>query len=130
MQPDADPYPQAAAPDVPPTAPGVFGLLTEPLTDGLVRRLLQTVIDPELGVNIVDLGLVYEIAIDESAGAVEIEMTLTTPGCPLSGFLDDQIRGCLAQLPQVRDVRIELVWEPPWDPEMMSGAGRRTLGWE
>lgn len=112
-----------------PAAAGVLGFLTEPLTVELVRRLLRTVIDPELGVNIVDLGLVYEIAIDASTGKVAIEMTLTTPGCPLSGFLDDQIRGCLAQLPQVREVAIELVWEPAWDPEMMSEDARETLGW-
>jgi len=115
--------------DLPPTAWGVLGLLTESLTVELVRGLLRNVIDPELGVNIVDLGLVYEIAIDEDAGSVTIEMTLTTPGCPLSGFLDDQIRGCLAQLPQVCDLRIVLVWEPAWSPEMMSDRARRALGW-
>jgi metal-sulfur cluster biosynthetic enzyme len=96
----------------------------------MVRGLLHDVIDPELGVNIVDLGLVYEITIDRDAGAVAIAMTLTTPGCPLSGFMDDQIRLQLAQFPQVRDIRIELVWEPAWSPEMMSDRARRTLGWE
>lgn len=115
--------------DTSPAAPSVLGLLTEPLTAGLVRRLLHAVIDPELGVNIVDLGLVYEIAVDPPTGGVDIEMTLTTPGCPLSGYMDDEIRGRLAQLPQARDVRIELVWEPPWDPEMMSDRARQTLGW-
>ncbi len=108
--------------------PGVLGLLTEPFTPSLVRRLLRTVIDPELGVNIVDLGLVYEIA-TEPQGLVGIQMTLTTPGCPLGGFLDDQIRACLAQLPQVSDVRVELVWEPPWDPAAMSDAAKEQLGW-
>lgn len=107
----------------------MLGLLTEPLTVELVRRLLRTVIDPELGVNIVDLGLVYEIAVDADAGSVAVEMTLTTPGCPLSGFLDDQIRGSLAQLPQVREVAIALVWEPPWDPDAMTDDARRALGW-
>lgn len=107
---------------------GVLGLLSEPLTPGLVRRLLRTVIDPELGVNIVDLGLVYDIA-TEPQGLVAIEMTLTTPGCPLGGFLDDQIRACLAQLPQVRDLRVELVWEPPWDPATMSQQAKEQLGW-
>lgn len=110
-------------------APGVLGVLSGPLSEGLVRRLLRTVIDPELGVNIVDLGLVYDIAVDGETGAVAIEMTLTTPGCPLSGYLDDRIRGCLAQLPQVRRVGVELVWDPPWDPEMMSDAARGALGW-
>ena len=110
------------------TAPGVLGLLVEPLRPELVHRLLSTVIDPELGVNIVDLGLVYEIAVDV-AGTVVIEMTLTTPGCPLGGFLDDQIRACLMQLPQVRDVRVELVWDPPWEPTAMSDTAKAQLGW-
>lgn len=111
-----------------PEGTGVLGLLTRPLTAELVRGLLRTVIDPELGVNIVDLGLVYRIGVGAD-GAVAIEMTLTTPGCPLGGFLDDQIRSCLAQLPQVRDVRVELVWQPPWDPEAMNDAAREQLGW-
>ena len=110
------------------SAPGVLGLLAEPLRPELVRSLLRTVIDPELGVNIVDLGLVYAISIDD-LGAVTIEMTLTTPGCPLGGFLEDQICDCLTALPQVRDVRVELVWEPPWDSHAMSDAAREHLGW-
>lgn len=106
----------------------MLGLLTEPLTPELVRGLLRTVIDPELGVNIVDLGLVYGVAV-EPGGSVAIEMTLTTPGCPLGGFLDDQIRACLAHLPQVSAVRVELVWEPSWDPAAMSDAAKEQLGW-
>jgi metal-sulfur cluster biosynthetic enzyme len=109
-------------------AASVLGLLSEPLGPELVRSLLQTVIDPELGVNIVDLGLVYGIEVDRR-GAVMIRMTLTAPGCPLGGFLEDQIRACLAVLPQVRDVQLELVWEPPWEPEAMSEAAREQLGW-
>ena len=68
-------------------------------------------IDPELGVNIVDLGLIYGIGVGAD-GRVMIEMTLTTPGCPLGGFLDDEIRARLTGLPQIREVRVELVWEP------------------
>jgi metal-sulfur cluster biosynthetic enzyme len=111
-----------------PVASGGLGLLTEPLTPELVRGLLRTVIDPELGVNIVDLGRVYGVVV-EPAGSVAVEMTLTTPGCPLGGFLDDQIRACLAGLPQVSAVRVELVWEPPWDPAGMSEAAKAQLGW-
>jgi metal-sulfur cluster biosynthetic enzyme len=111
-----------------PAASGVLGLLAEPLRPALVRRLLGTVIDPELGVNIVDLGLVYDIAVEDD-GTVIIEMTLTTPGCPLGGFLDDQIRACLMELPQVRDVQVELVWEPAWKPTAMSDAAKTQLGW-
>lgn len=118
---NADPAPGAAA-------PGVLGLLAEPLSPSLVRALLRAVIDPELGVNIVDLGLVYEVSVGGD-GVVGIEMTLTTPGCPLGGFLEDEIRACLAQLPQVRDVDLELVWEPAWDPAMMSDDAKEQLGW-
>lgn len=109
-------------------APGVLGLLVERLTPELVRALLRDVIDPELGVNIVDLGLVYDLAIDDS-GTVAIEMTLTTPGCPLGGYLEDQIRACLTALPQVSDVTVQLVWDPPWEPEAMSNAAGEQLGW-
>ncbi|HET6869259.1 MAG TPA: metal-sulfur cluster assembly factor [Solirubrobacteraceae bacterium] len=110
------------------SAPGVLGVLSEPLGPELVREQLREVLDPELGVNIVDLGLVYEIAVDAD-GLVAVEMTLTTPGCPLGGFLDDEIRTCLTSLPQVRDVRVELVWDPPWAPEAMSDAAKAQLGW-
>lgn len=107
---------------------GALGLLTRPLDAGLVLEMLRSVIDPELGVNIVDLGLVYDVTI-AADGSVDVEMTLTTPGCPLGGFLDDQIRACLAQLPQVRGVAVTLVWEPPWDPTAMSDLAREQLGW-
>lgn len=106
----------------------MLGLLAKPLTTDLARALLHDVVDPELGVNIVDLGLVYDVAVDDG-GAVAIEMTLTTPGCPLSGFLEDQIRACLTALPQVRDVRVALVWDPPWGPEAMSDTAKEQLGW-
>lgn len=109
-------------------APGVLGLLMHPLDPELVREQLRQVIDPELGVNIVDLGLVYEIGIGAD-GLVMIEMTLTTPGCPLGGFLDDEIRARLTALPQIRDVRVELVWDPSWAPEAMSDAAKEQLGW-
>src|SRR5579875_3812794 len=79
--------------------------------------MLRSVIDPELGVNIVDLGLVYDVAISPD-GVVSIAMTLTAPGCPLGGFLEEQIRACLAQLPQVRGTVVELVCDL---------AGRRRL---
>ena len=79
-------------------------------------------------VNIVDLGLVHDVAVSPD-GVVLITMTLTTPGCPLGGFLDDEIRACLTALPQVRDVRVELVWSPPWAPEAMSDVAKEHLGW-
>jgi metal-sulfur cluster biosynthetic enzyme len=102
-------------------------LLTASLTPELVNELLYDVIDPELGVNIVDLGLVYDVTIGE--GDVEVVMTLTTQGCPLGGFIEDEIVDCLAQAPQIGRVKVTLVWEPPWDPECMADAAREQLGW-
>lgn len=106
----------------------------EPNVDSSVPAMVETayeflheVIDPEIGVNIVDLGLVYGVAITE--GAVEVRMTLTTPGCPLSGYMDDSIRYVLGQMPGVVAIRVELVWDPPWSPAMMTDEAKRQLGW-
>lgn len=114
-----------AKPDMP---ADVLSLLDAPLTDELVLERLHSVIDPELGVDIVSLGLVYDVAVD-AAGGVDIEMTLTTPGCPLGGMLEDDIRAALVPLPRVSDVRVTLVWDPPWEPEAMSDEARERLGW-
>jgi len=97
------------------------------LTPVLVLRALRGVIDPELGVNIVDLGLVYEVGV-ATDGVVTIEMTLTARGCLLEGCIDDEIRACLAQLPQVRELRVRIVWEPAWGFSAMSDAARERLG--
>jgi metal-sulfur cluster biosynthetic enzyme len=106
---------------------GALGLLTAPLTPELALDALYEVIDPELGVNIVDLGLVYDVLIDD--GSVVVVMTLTTPGCPLGGFMEDEIHRCLNQFPQVRSAEVQIVWDPPWDPELMSDEAREQLGW-
>jgi metal-sulfur cluster biosynthetic enzyme len=103
-------------------------LLTAPPTAGLVTELLHEVIDPELGVNIVDLGLVRDVSVS-GAGDVAIVMTLTTPGCPLGGFIEDEIQDCLAQAARIGRVRVSLEWEPPWDPEQMTDMAREQLGW-
>jgi metal-sulfur cluster biosynthetic enzyme len=93
----------------------------------LIHQSLYEVIDPELGVNIVDLGLIYGIAVTERIA--RIRMTLTTPGCPLSGYMDDEIHRVLARLPGVDDADVSIVWDPPWDPSMLSEAAKRQLGW-
>lgn len=103
-------------------------LLSAPLSADLVTELLRDVIDPELGVNIVDLGLLRDVRLSDG-GDVAIAMTLTTPGCPLGGFIEDEIQDCLAQAPQVGRVRVELEWEPPWDPDQMTDVAREELGW-
>jgi len=104
--------------DAPSSAPDEASLL----------QALRAVVDPEIGLNVVDLGLVYDVAIGEN-GRVEIEMTLTTPGCPLHEAIDDAVRQALLPVPGVRSVRVHLVWNPPWTPEMITAEGRRALGW-
>jgi len=88
---------------------------------------LKTVYDPEIPVNIYDLGLVYSINIDDD-GVVAIDMTLTAPGCPVAqtfpGVVEDKVRS----VPGVKDSIVELVWDPPWDQDMMSEAAKLELG--
>jgi metal-sulfur cluster biosynthetic enzyme len=92
-----------------------------------VRDSLRGVIDPELGVNIVDLGLVYEIAVRDNE--VYVATTMTTPACPMHAYLTTQIEGVLWQrFPEMRDLDVELVWEPPWNPSMMSPELQRAMG--
>lgn len=105
----------------------VAALASGPVTEELVLRLLGDVIDPELGVDIVNLGLVYGIEISD--GAVVVRMTLTTPGCPLHAYLDDEVNGCLAQLPGTPKILVDLVWEPRWEPRMMTEEAKQALGW-
>lgn len=102
--------------------------MTEP-TENEVREALRTVIDPEVGINIVDLGLVYDIAVEP--GRITVALTMTTPACPLGDLITGQARDAiLMEAPEVDEVDIRLVWDPPWDPAMMSDAARKQLGWE
>jgi len=95
----------------------------------MLRDLLCEVIDPEIGINIVDLGLVYDVRLSAD-GAAEIVMTLTTPGCPLGGYIEDAIHDTLWGTPGLTGLNVQIVWEPPWDPElMMSDWAKRQLGW-
>lgn len=93
-----------------------------------VKKQLKTVIDPELHINILDLGLIYEIDINNSQGLVEITMTLTTPGCPLSHIFEEVIPEAIKKIPEVKEVKINLTWEPPWDPDKMSDEVKEEMG--
>jgi metal-sulfur cluster biosynthetic enzyme len=88
---------------------------------------LTTVYDPEVGLNLVDLGLIYELASRE--GHIHVVMTLTTPGCPMSDSMPDAVQRTLETIPGVKAVDVDLVWAPPWTPERISEAGLRELGW-
>ena len=88
---------------------------------------LRRVFDPEIPVNIYDLGLVYEVIVDAS-GAVGIRMTLTAPACPAAQSLPLEVRKRTAEVPGVTDVRVDIVWDPPWDRDRMSDAAKLQLG--
>ncbi len=99
--------------------------------DGLQARVIEAlrgVYDPEIAVNIYDLGLIYALDVDEGSGKVFIRMTLTAPACPVAQSLQDEVGFVVTEVPGVNDVEIELVWEPPWSMERISEAGRLTLG--
>ena len=96
-------------------------------TQEQVLDALREVFDPELGINIVDLGLVYEVRIDDEGG-VDIEYSLTTMGCPIGPLIEDQMRAVLAPLLGSGEVRPEMVLRPAWTPEMMSEEAKAALG--
>lgn len=101
------------------------------LSDELIRteawEHLGSLYDPELGINLVDLGLIYRLDVKE--GEVSVEMTLTTPGCPMSDSMPDAVERSLRLIPGVRSVAVGLVWAPPWEPEMMTERGKQEFGW-
>jgi FeS assembly SUF system protein len=97
---------------------------------GLRRKVLgalRTIYDPELPVNIYDLGLIYALDID-TAGHVDIKMTLTTPGCPVAQSFPAQVEQTVAEVAGVGGAHVEIVWEPPWDQSRMTEAARLQLG--
>jgi metal-sulfur cluster biosynthetic enzyme len=98
-----------------------------PVAKEAVLEALRNVFDPELGINIVDLGLVYEVEIDAD-GSVDITYSLTPMGCPIGPMIEDQMRQFLAPVPGVGEVRPEMVLRPPWSPEMMSDEAKAALG--
>ena len=93
-----------------------------------ILESLEQVIDPELGIDIVNLGLIYEIRFDETNGETEIDMTLTTMGCPLADLLTDQISDAMSDVPEVTKTDVKLVWYPAWTVEKMSRYARIALG--
>ncbi len=95
--------------------------------EGKIIDVLKTVYDPEIPVNIYELGLVYSIRIDDKFN-VQIDMTLTSPTCPVAGSLPGEVENKIKEIPGVNDVSVALVWDPPWSPEMMSEEAKLQLG--
>jgi len=99
----------------------------DPALQEQVVEALKTVRDPEIPVNLVDLGLIYELIVNRD-GTVYVEMTLTTPACPVAGALPGQVRDAIAAVPGVQDARVKLVWTPPWTQERMTEEAKLELG--
>ena len=95
------------------------------MTDEIVTAL-KTVYDPEIPADIYELGLIYKVDIEDDRG-VAVEMTLTTPNCPSAAELPHMVENAVASVPGVREVKVNLVWDPPWDPSRMSDEARLVL---
>jgi metal-sulfur cluster biosynthetic enzyme len=96
------------------------------LTDEEIYEVLRECYDPEIPVNVVDLGLIYGVAVE--GAAVNIQMTLTAPGCSMGTMIATEIEDKLLGLPECERANVEIVWEPPWTPHRMSEAARKQLG--
>jgi FeS assembly SUF system protein len=92
-----------------------------------VVEALRTIYDPEIPVDVYELGLIYDLKVDTS-GVINLQMTLTTPNCPEGASIPSRIEAKLRTVPGVRDVKLEIVWEPPWTPNRMSEAAKLQLG--
>jgi metal-sulfur cluster biosynthetic enzyme len=105
------------------------GMDPEALPEDVVRGALRSVEDPEAGMSIVDLGLVY--AVHSEPGRVRVEMTMTSPACPAAPYLVDEAAAAIRAIaPDGTDVSVELVWDPPWTPERMSDDAQEKFGWK
>ncbi len=97
------------------------------ITTDRVTSSLESVIDPELGISVVDLGLIYNIQIE--LGKISIDMTLTTPGCPLAAMIASEVEERLRQTFEGTQIEVNLVWDPPWTPDRLSESAKRQLGY-
>lgn len=100
--------------------------MDEMLKENLLGAL-ENVIDPELGIDIVNLGLIYDVDLD-SDGLCTVTMTLTSMGCPLAGHIEMDIRRALADIPEVKEIEVNIVWDPPWGKDKMSRYAKIALG--
>ena len=114
-------------------APAVQAPMTEgPFEEERIWKELRTVFDPEIPVNLVDLGLIYRcdaVPLPDGTYRVEIAMSMTAPGCGMGDVLKEDVRRKVQSVPGVREVQVEVVWDPPWDAGRMSDAAKLQLGW-
>ena len=97
-----------------------------PITEEKVYEILGDIYDPEIPIDIVNLGLVYSVKVEQDV--INIDMTMTSPGCPAATQIVTEAKLILEDLPEVSVANIEIVWDPPWDPSMMSEAAKESLG--
>ena len=123
------PKPTPKPPDPAPQEPKPLqpGLLDQKLLEGKVIEALREIYDPEIPVNIYELGLIYDIKVDPERN-VKIKMTLTAPACPVAGSLPGEVEKKVESVPEVKSADVELVWEPPWTRDLISEAALLTLG--
>ena len=93
-----------------------------------VMKALKKCYDPEIGINLVDLGLIYDVQVKNDK--VYIKMTLTTPGCPMHAFMVNDVEKNIKKLKGVKGVKVDLIWDPPWTPDRMSKEAKKKLGFE
>ena len=103
-----------------------FMAIDQDMKDSMLGAL-ENVIDPELGVDIVNLGLVYDLDLNEEGTAI-VTMTLTSMGCPLAPVIVDQVKTALSDLPEVKEIDVNIVWQPAWNKDMMSRYAKMALG--
>lgn len=118
------PEPSAPTPQTSPTTLNVSEIVA--LQDKIIEKV-RTCYDPEIPVNVYDLGLIYDVQVAPT-GHVDVKMTLTAPGCPAAGTLPGEVEDKITVLPGVTSVKVQVVWEPPWDKTRMSEAAKLQLG--
>lgn len=132
QSPGPDPVPAASGGEEsapPPPAPSASEMILGRPTSASVLEALRPVMDPELMISIVDLGLIYGVDVGEDGGRVEVRMSLTSPGCPIGPELMAAVDHTARLVPGVEDVHVQLVWDPPWDPtKMASDEAKEQLG--
>ena len=123
----SEPAPTPTAPAAPPTAnpPSPAGPYAE--RERLITENLKQIYDPEIPMNIVDLGLIY--GFDWTGDDVTLKMTLTAPGCPVAGILAEEIKTAIEKVPNVHSAKVDMIWDPPWSPERMSEFAKRQFGY-
>ncbi len=116
---------------VTPPAPSSYTSIDEQCAaNPIVKKIyeaLNEIIDPEIGIGIADLGLIYDVELRDD-NSVQIKMTLTSQGCPAAGSIPEQVKLEVGAIAEVRDVNVEVIWDPPWDPSRITPEGRQKLG--